>query len=287
MKKLICLLLVLLALTGCSSKGYSRVSDGDSVIYKGPNTTYTKNDLYKQLKLSSQTEIREDILNKISESLNVDINDINAQADDMIDMYKEMGYENVIISYYGSLEAYRQEYISSLILNKITELYIETRYDEFVANDKPIKMQIVSFYTQEEAQKFVDDVNNGIEFETAAKNNDYLYDCPVQIYYDTYEYIPLEVKKYCNMTSSTGLSTIIECTSASTDADGNLVENKTYYVLNIVNRNVEDFKQEYIESKVGDISEDDVIEYYFSNHEIKFYDQDIYEIMKSAYEVLE
>ena len=287
MKKIICLLLVLLAVSGCANKGYSRVTDGDAIIFKGPNKTYTKNDLYKQLKLSSQSQITEDILNEIAVGLNIDMSEIESEADSMIEMYMEAGYEDVIISYYGSVEAYRQQYISSLVLNKLASYYVDVKFDEFVANDKPIKMQMVSFYDMETAEKFVKDVNGGKDFATAAKDNEYLYDCPVQIYLDTYEYIPLEVKKYINETSVVGLSSIIECTSSATDADGNLTENKTYYVLNIVNRDVKKFKDEYLETKASDIEQTEVIEYLFSNHEIKFYDQDIYEIMKSTYEVLQ
>ena len=57
MKKILIIAFALLMLAGCSDAShYSYLSDGDEVLFTGPNTTYTKNDLYKSLKLSATEE---------------------------------------------------------------------------------------------------------------------------------------------------------------------------------------------------------------------------------------
>ena len=51
MKKLSLILITLLLLTACSNDNHtSKVSDGDTVIFTGPNITYTKANLYEDMK---------------------------------------------------------------------------------------------------------------------------------------------------------------------------------------------------------------------------------------------
>ena len=286
MKKILALLFTLLLLVGCQSEGYSQISNGTDVIFKGPNATYTKNDLYKSLKVASFDSIEKDILKKIAEKIELNLTDVETEADEVIEMYKSMGYEQTITSYYGSVEAFKETYLYSGLLTKLSEKYIEDKYDEFVLEDKPVKMQIVSFYEEEIANKFIEDFNSGKTFETAAVDNGYAYDCPVQVYLDSDELLPLNVKSYLNETVSTGLSQIIVVTDTNTDADGNINSTDTYYVLNIISRDPAEFKDEYITKRIDSTGIDVVKEYYFNNHDIAFYDQDIYEIMKEQYEVI-
>lgn len=288
MKKILVILFTLLMLVGCStSKGYSKLSNGSDVLFKGPNSTYTKEDLYKALKVSSLESIENDLLNKISDKLQIDYTDVEKEADEMIDLYKQMGYESVISQYYGSLEAYKESYIKSAVLTKLTEVYINDNYDKFVEDDKPVKMQLVYFFEKEKAEAFITAVNSGSTFEGAAANNGYEYECPVQVYLDSDELLPINIKSYLNETASTGISSIIVSSSDTTDAEGNATTVDTYYVLNIVSRDVNDYKDEYISKKAANIEAEVVKEYMFSKHDIEFFDQDIYEIMKAQYEVLQ
>jgi hypothetical protein len=120
----------------------------------------------------------------------------------------------------------------------------------------------------------------------AAANNNSINTPSTSVYSDSDQTLVYEVKDYLNTTDKNGLSTIIVNTSTSTDADGNTVESNTYYVLNIESRNPEDFKDEYIELKAAETETDTVRNHFMSTHEIKFYDQDLYELMSSTYEVL-
>lgn len=287
MKKILITLFTLLMLVGCSSKGYSSISNGDDVIFKGPDSTYTKADLYKQLKVSSEESIENDILNKIANKMEINLEDVEKEADDLIEMYKSMGYDQAIIAYYGSYDAFKSYVMSSGVITELAKSYIADNYETLIANDKPVKMQMVKFAEKETAENFIKDVKeNGKTFETAAIDNGYDMECPASVYLDTDD-ISLNVKSYLNETADTGLSSLIVESSSNTDADGNINTTDTYYVLNIISRNVDEFKDDYEALKLESLDNGAVKEYAFSNHDIKFYDQDIYEIMKAQYEVLQ
>lgn len=286
MKKLLIALFSLMLLVGCSNKGYSQLSDGSDVIFKGPDITYTKNDLYKSLKLISADSVENDILEKIANKLEVDMSDVVKEADEMIELYKTMGYEQSIISYYGSIDNYKAMYIKSSIIYKLSEVYINDNYDSLVNEDKPIKMQVAYFADEESCNNLIEKVNAGSTFDSAALEAGFGSDCSAKVYLDSDSSLPVTVKSYINSTDTTGLSTIIVDSKSSTDADGNITNINTYYLLNIISRDVETFKDEYITTKLDVLDQEVVKEYLFNNFEIKFFDQDIYEIMKSKYEVL-
>ena len=288
MKKIIVLLFVLLLMAGCSADSHlSKVSEGETVLFKGPNKTFTKQDLYKQLKVTDSGAITTDIMNKIAlASADIDMDKINADADELINTYKEMGYEDYIIASYGSMEAYKDSYISTLLFSELSKLYVKDNYDTIIGEDKPVKMAIASFDSEEEALKCIEDVNNGSTFDMAAANNNSINTPSTSVYSDSDQSLVYEVKEYLNSTDKTGLSTVIVNIATSTDADGNQTEKKTYYVLNIESRNADEFKDEYIELKAAETEAETVRNHFMSSHEIKFYDQDLYELMSSTYEVL-
>ena len=77
MKKILILITTILLLAACSNKNsYSYVSDGNDVIFTGNNKSYTKADLYKSLKLSAEDTLETDIINKISQSYDIDLKQI-------------------------------------------------------------------------------------------------------------------------------------------------------------------------------------------------------------------
>ena len=191
-----------------------------------------------------------------------------------------------MISYYVSLDAYKEIYVSNLILNELAKVYVKENYDTLRENDLPVKMQLASFASEEEAQKCIDDFNSGSTFDMAAINNNSLNTPQSSVYTDSDSSLVYEIKDYLNSTDTTGVSSIITTTSTSNDADGNDVETNTYYVLNIESRNADDFKDDYINLAATNTSMETVNKYFFTSHELEFFDQDIYEIMSQAYEEL-
>lgn len=288
MKKIIIVLFALLLLAGCSNNNhYSYLSDGDDVLFTGPNTTYTKNDLYKSLKLSNTSGISSDILDQIAMGLEgIDMEQINADADSLIETYQSMGYESYIIASYGSVEAYRKSYVSSLLLNELSKEYVKLDFDHLVEEKKPVKMQVASFASLEDAEKCIEDVKGGSTFDMAAVNNN-ADSAPVSsVYTDDDTTLAFEVKDYLNSNENTGLSSVIVNTTTTQGTDGTAVENNTYYVLNVESRDVEEFKDDVITLLASEVSTDDVKNYFLSSHKIEFFDQDLYKNMSSLYEVL-
>lgn len=278
MKKILITLFALLLLVGCSSKGYSDVTNGDEILFKGPNTTYTKSELYKTLKKASAESIENDIINKIAKNMNLDLTAVEQEADEMLELYKSMGYESAILAYYGSDDTFKQMYINDGIMSLVTGNYVDEKYDELIKTDKPVKLQLASFDNEESANKLIEDVNNGSTFDMAAANNGYSQDTTASVYIDSDDLI-FEVKQYLNETDTIGLSSII----TATNTDGTV---NTYYVLNIISRDAKEFLDDYKGVKKETLSPTVVKNWLFENHDIEFFDQDIYEMMKSTYEVL-
>ena len=74
--------------------------------------------------------------------------------------------------------------------------------------------------------------------------------------------------------------------TSSTDDEGNPVDETTYYVVNIISRDVSEFHDEFVDTMSLSLDTDIVTDYFFNKHKIKFFDQDLYKLMSEEYEVL-
>ena len=286
MKKLLVILLAVLTLTACASnKGYSQVSGSDDVIFEGPNSKYTKADLYKSVKVMSEDAIIDDILKKVAEIDGVDVATIDKETQEYLDEWIAYGYESYITYYYGSEEAFVESVRYSMILEELKKLYIEEKFDEYVEDDKPVKMQVAYFDDLDTAKQCLSDIEGGNTFDTAVINNGYTTDASEKVYLDSDD-LPIQVKSYVNDTDKLGLSTIITTSTTTTDADGNEVQTGRYYLINIIDRDVNNFKDDYLTAAIANVENETIINHELNTHEIKFYDQDLYDVMSKAYEVL-
>ena len=289
MKKVLSIVLVLLTLCACANKdNQSKISNGSDVIFSGPNgVSYTKQDIYDAMKTIDADLIVNDILKHIAmKNENIDLDDINSQVDELIDMYTSMGYEEYIISQYGSMEVFREYYVSQLLVNELSKVYVLENYDKLLSEDSPVKMQMAIFNELADAEKCIEDVNNGSTFDMAAVNNNSTNTPQSSVYSDSDQTLVYDVKEYLNSTDTIGLSSIITYTTSAVGTDGTSSETSTYYVLNIESRNADDFKDEYVELMAANQELSTVKNYFLDNHDISFYDQDIYKLMSSEYEVL-
>ena len=289
MKKVLSIILVLLTLCACAKKdNQTKISNGSDVIFTGPNNvSYTRQDMYDAMKTIDADLIVDDILKHIAmknDSINID--DLNTQVDELIEMYQSMGYESYIIAQYGSLDAFREYYLSQLLINELSKVYVLENYDKMLSEDAPVKMQMAIFSELADAEKCIEDVNNGSTFDMAAVNNNSTNTPQSTVYSDSDETLVYDVKEYLNSTDTIGLSSIITYTTSAVGADGTTAETSTYYVLNIESRNADDFKDEYVELMSAKQDLSTVENYFLDKHDISFYDQDIYKLMSSEYEVL-
>lgn len=289
MKKIMTLALSLLILCACASGNiYSEVSNKDEALYTGPNgVAFTRSDLYKTMKSSSVDTISAVILKDIASHYDsIDFDEMRKQAEEDLEFYKSIGYESYLIQSYGSLEAYIDLYISSTTVFELAKIYVEENFETLVSENSPVKMQVASFSTEEDAQKCIDDFNAGSTFDMAAVNNNSATAPQSTVYLDSDLSLDYEVKEYVNETNGVGISTIIPHTTTTTGTDGETVESMTYYVVNIESRNAEDFHDECVETLAYSVENDTTIEYFFKKHDIKFFDQDLYKLMSEEYEVL-
>lgn len=285
MKKILVVLLTLIALTACSSKGYSSITNSDDVIFKGPDGKYTKAELYRSLKVVSEQPIVDDIVKKIATIEKVDFDQIDVEVEEEVQTVIDQGYEFYIQYYYGSIDTYKEIVKSAKLYEALKKNYAAEKYDETVVVDTPVKMQVAYFETEEECDNAIKDIGSGSTFDTAVLNNGFAGDPQVKVYLDSDD-LPIQVKTYVKEAKETGLSNKIVTTTTSTDADGKEVITSRYYLVNIVDKDVNNYKDEYITIKVSDVEDATLINYLFSKYDVKFYDQDLYEIMSKAYEVL-
>ena len=281
MKKIIFVLLALLMLCSCTNSNnmYSQISE-DEVLFSGPdNYSYSKSQLYKAMKADAGESIVYDILKRIALDNNlVNLEELEKQADEFIETYTSMGYESYIVSYYGSLDAYKDAYVESLIMTELAKHYVTDNYTTLVAENKPVKMQVANFEKIEDAQKCIEDFNNGSTFDMAAINNNANNAPESAVYLDSDSTLVYDVKQYVNESNGTGISDVITySTSTSTDAGTNT--NETYYVVNIESRNADDFKDQFIELLTNTTNLDTIEKHYLTQHNIEYFDQDLYKIM--------
>lgn len=287
MKKICLLLICLLAFSACSSNHYSSVSDGDEVIYKdGSGNAYTKSDLYESMKSNDITDsLKITLINKLATLEGVDMDSITSTVEESVQTMVDGGLEQFIISYYGSVDNYKRSYIANQALNSLAKNYVENDFDSYVENYNPYKAEIVYFDNKDSAQAVLDAVNNEENtFEYACTENGYEKEVSETLYTDNDSDLPVDVKEYVLNATETGLSDIIEVSTTTTDSDGNSTVNNRYYIVNLISKNVEDFKDEFIEKVVSDVDKDTIINSLLEKYNFETHDQRIYELLKDTYE---
>ncbi len=287
MKKICLLLICLLAFSACSSSHYSYLSDGDEVIYKDASgKKYTKEDLYESMKSNDITDsLKISLVNKLATLEGVDIDSITSTVEESVNAMVDGGYESFIISYYGSVENYKRSYIANQALTALAKVYVENDFETYVENYNPYKAEIVYFDDKDAAQAVLDAVNNEENtFEYACTENGYESEVSETLYTDNDSDLPVDVKEYVLNTADSGLSDIIEVTTTATDSDGNSTVNSRYYLVNLISKNVEDFKDEFVEKVVSDVDKDTIINSLLEKYNFETHDQRIYELLKDTYE---
>ena len=287
MKKIITLLLSLSLLTACGSNHYSSVSDKDEVLFKtNDGTTYTKQNLYEDMKANDVTDLLKiSLIKKLAEYEGIDADEVTTKVTESANAMVEAGYESFITSYYGSLDSYINSSIANELLTSLCENEISNNFDSYVEDYTPYKAEIVYFDSKESAQAVIDAVNN-VEstFEYACTENGYDSEVTSKIYSDNDTDLPVEVKEWVLNATETGVSDIIEVSTAINDSDGNSVLNPRYYLVYLESKNVEDFKDDFITLVENNMDKDTVINNLLAKYNLEIHDQRVYEMLSSTYE---
>ena len=282
MKKLIGLLTLLLILTGCSSSSV-KVSDGDTVLWKGPKETYTKQDLFDDMKNNDySTTIALDVVMDICAADGNDLTEAKDNYDAQYDSYYSM-LGSYAEYYMGTRDAFISSSIYSYVLNTYLTEDINNDFDSYVEKYSPVYAEIFYVDTEDASKAIVDAVNNGTNtLEYAAAEQGYSSEITNTVYLDDSD-LPVDVKDILNSAEGPELTTAAVDTY-ETDSEGNTTTTTRYYIINIVSKDASEFKDEFISAVVADTDSTEYIQGMINEHDVRFYDQSSYDYFSSVFE---
>ena len=275
------LVLTTLSLVGCGSS--ANVSFANEELVSGA-VSVTKGQLFEDFKKQdgAKTYVLQEILEVLAEKEGFDIDEIKADAQEQIDQIKETS--PTYVEYYGE-ETLLKYYIASEYEEKLFNQYIEINFDELVSENPSFYANIATFSSEEEANTALESINAGTDFAEACAAVDSTISADAEVYMDDDENLPVEVKEFVNSTDS-GLSDVIVASSSTTTTDGTTIVTNTYYLINLISKNVEDYKDEFVSYMSSEIESATVYNYYFEKYNVQIYDQDIYEALSEVYDSL-
>jgi len=288
MKKTLLVFLSILVLCGCSSNHNSNVSDGDTVLFETPDgVTYTKSEAYDAAKgYDISDTLTNGLTLKICELEEIDLSNLEEEAKQEIQDAQDNGYYYYIEYYYGGDETFIENYIVSTALNKLKANYINLDLDKYITEYEPFKAEVVSFDNEESAKNVVNSTKDSDStFAYACTSNGYEGEVVSAVYVKDNSGLPTEVEEYVS-TAKVGVSDVIKCDEVSTDSDGNSTTNSTYYVVNLLSKDANEFLDDFATSISGNIDTTEVINYYLSVYPIEIHDQDVYDILSPTYEAI-
>ena len=287
MKKILIPLMIasLLLASGCSKDNTAKVSDSDKVLIAAPKDNFTKQDLFDVMKQQDYSSI---VIGSIAEKIALaegsTEEELSAAADTTISQYEAIYTTNFekLVSNYGGLDAFKKVLVRSLATSALADKYIDLNFDKYLTSYSPIKAQIVYFDNLYTVDTFRTRFNKGEDFATLAKELGYSLDAKAQIYTDKDE-LPVEVKEYINNTDALGLSDNINTATTAKDSEGNATSTPRYYLINIIDRDVNNYKDDFVNYMKNKIDAKEVLNYYFDLYNVTIHDQTTYDLLKDEY----
>lgn len=285
MKKLLIACLVALILFGCKGKEIS-ISNANEEIWSNTSKTYTASDLFKSMKTQDYTSNVIASIEKImAQKEGIDISKLEKEAQEEYEQIINSGYESYIDYYYGSKEGYLNNTVSGKIVNELKKIIINEKFDELTAEHMPYMAEIVYFNTQDEAQKVIDDYKSGLgTFAFVASENGYTDVIENKVYTDSSD-LPIEVKDTI-MASNINTEVLgpIQTSLASSDNQGNNVVTPRYYVVNLTSKDVNTFKDEFIDYVSTQLyTADETVNDFSKKYKVTIHDQTTYDLLKDKY----
>lgn len=286
MKKIIIVLLSLLVLCGCSNSNLSHVSNGEEVLYEGPDgISFTKEDLYQyEKKFDIKSAIASSLIAKLAQKEGVDIDSIQKKAEEYIDGMIEQGYGDFVTYYYGSRDAYIKDSVNYEAKQSLLKNYVNFDFDKYLDEYAPFKASIVYFSDEESANNALAYLaENESTFAYACTQAGYAAEVSETIYTNSNTEIPSEVRTWIN-DHSEGTSPVIKVTTVTNDSNGNSNSVDRFYLVNMVSKDINTFKDEFVSLMTKEVDENLVINDLIKKHKVTTHDQDIYETLHSQYE---
>lgn len=284
MKKLFVLICLAFLLVGCSSNNSTKVSNGDELLWSGPKESYTKQDLYEDMKSANNYSdiISSAVLKTMAEVDGIDMEAEIKALEEQYDSYIEVLGEYAV-SYFGDKEHFVNAMLADNLVTRYLKNDIEENFDQYVNENNPYYGEI--FYVSDEEmakdiESSVKEGSNTVEF--AASDAGYTEAISPKVYTDKSD-LPVEVKEVA-LNNEAPYFTILPVDTYAKDSNGETTTSTRYYVINIMAKDVNEFKDSFIDTLTSDTDNTEFIQQLINKHDIRFHDQSAYESFSSVYE---
>ncbi len=244
MKKLLVLLLSLILITGCATEGSDKITNGDDVIFTLGNTTVDTNEVYTIMNANVGSSA------VIEGSLKIVITKEFAEEYTMEDLSDSTTLNEAVIK----------------LINK----YFDANAETYITPHAPKQVEIMTFTDEALANQAHALITEGKTTAEAATEIGYLGSTAPTILTLTSD-IPLDIKA--------GLEAATEPTLLPVVYDE---ESASYYVVNVVDTDVNNYKEEYFLTLTSDTTAiTAAYAYYFDLYNFDVYVQEIYDAVES------
>lgn len=285
MKKILAIICALFVLAACSDQ-QTLVSDGSTAVIDGDGIVYTKQDLFEDLKKNDFSSIiRADLTERLANFEEIDLETINGKVEDYFTELKAQyadSYETMM-SYYGGEESFRETITSSYLLDALIKKYCDYNFDSLVQEYSPVLAKVQSFSDEDKAKTMIENINNGMSFEEACEEAG-VSTVPTETVYTTASDIDSQLKDWfydCEVGLSASPVVVLTDTTGS---DGAVTTTKSYYVIEVLEKDANEFKDEFYSSIGSELDTTSVFNYYFNKYNVEVYDQSVYEVLSETYE---
>lgn len=279
MKKLLSLLLVAILLIGCSSSNATQISTKDEVLFKIEDRTVTRGDIYNMIRFQSNTS--KVVISEAQQAL------INAKVEET-DEIVQTAQENLknAKEQLGDFFAYRygtatdEELIEDMFIPAAKQevfirQYFTENQDKIIAQDKPVKVHVLYFDTQENAQQALDKLNtdtmiSDIISQLGSQTKTALNKLEPSVVAKTS--LPAVVAQFVDSDEGQGLKW---SKAVLSDTEG-------FYLARVENADSASLTEEYVDAfMTNQQSLSDLMAKVFKEANFEVYDQAIYDAIKS------
>lgn len=287
---LLCVTACLFTLGGCKD-ATAQVSDPSKALITVGDKKITRSDIFNMMKKSdtSASTALSLVKEKIYEKENITLTDEMKQeaTSNVNDMQKSLEYsDDKFLEYLKNMGfSSKEEYIEQVSYPTLKEQalvkkYVEDKQQSVLSTYTPIKAQIMTIGSEDNAKKALKAIQDGEDFiKVAEQYENSNRDGGKETIYYSESSIPSDI-----------FSKMVDAKKGIMDSVMEDSTNKVYYVVNIVSTDTKDYKQEALDKIASDASSSSssinttIWSYYLKEHQFTIYDIDVYNGIQSSYE---
>ncbi|MBR0230054.1 MAG: peptidylprolyl isomerase [Erysipelotrichaceae bacterium] len=281
------LVLSLSVLSGCKD-ATANISDASTALFTIGKTKVTKGYLYAKM---TTDDAANTIISKILGMIATDevetTDEIRKSAEDLYTNYKEQieknkqDFEETIKSYgYASLDEFMDFCVESAKTTALVDKYIDENWEDILKEYAPVKARIISISAasdldaaKKKAAEVFDKINAGEDFATIAEEYSETKEYAKETLYTNKSSIDQSIKDFFKTVNAPKISETITSQNE-----------KTLYIVQVTNINAEQLKSDFVDYLKNNTDfSNTVYSYFCKKHNVKFYDIDVYNLIKNNY----